>query len=83
MPFDEMIIIPLDFNLLIEIGIGGQKIELITDIHTTLDEAIEWLGVVPKDVVVTAKWFHDTFADKTSFSDNQMTRVFLMYALGC
>ena len=70
MTFDEMTKTPLDFSLLTGIDFSDQKLELILDIHTKLDEVREWLGAVPKDVVVTVKWFHDIFASKTGFSDD-------------
>ena len=61
---------PLDFNILMGIGFGGQKLELIPGVHTRLDEVRKWLGVFPKDVVIMAEWFYDTYASKIGFSDD-------------
>ena len=83
MLFGEMMMTPLDFSLLTGIGFSGWKLELILDIYARLDEVREWLGAVLEDVVVRMKWFHYTFAGKTSFSDDQRTLAFLMYVLGC
>ena len=69
---------PLDFSLLTGIKFGGRKLELILGIHRRLDEVREWLGVIPEDVLVMAKWFHDIFTKKDCFSNNQMTQAFLM-----
>ena len=83
MPFGEITITPLDFSLLTGISFGGWKLELIPNIHRRFDDVSQWLGTALDNVVVTAKWFHGTFADHTVFSDDQMTCAFLMYVLGC
>ena len=55
MLFYEMTMMPLDFSLLTGISFGGQKLKLISDIYTRLDDVGEWVGVVFEDVSVTAK----------------------------
>ena len=52
------------------ISFSGRKLELIPDLHTSWMRLGSDLGVVPEDIVVTTKWFEDTFVGKTDFSND-------------
>ena len=58
-------------------------LEFIKDIDVHLDEVGELLGVTPEDTIVRVTWFVNTFCSQPSFSDDQLTRAFIMYILGC
>ena len=74
---------PTNFSMITGLRVRGLLLYYLNNISVRLDEVGELIVVVPEDIIVPARWLYDTFVGKTSFTDAQMTRAFILYVLGC
>ena len=75
--------IPLDFSMITCLEFRGHPLRTLENIGDQQELVVELLGAHLNDYLTTSKWFIDTFRGINEYTDDQMTRAFIMYISGC